>query len=454
MNDASLTGSERFSGQKVRVYPVTRIQGRADIEVTFDQQQEVSGARFRALEVRGFERLVVGMPALRAPQVLSRICGPCGPFHQLASCQALEKAAGLEVPAVAEVVREMLCWLWLAHSHLLSLTYNALPDLALPMSDVAVRNIAGIYMVEQEAVGGLSSILTAVHQALAVLTGMPVHPAIVVPGGVSSVPGTVALARAAEILEGCEDDLRETLRLLEMLLKRDSQMMYTGKPLKGNYMSVTSGGNCSPLGDSVTIEPFGDGESATLNHKEFAGNLEEKPVPWSYLVPVSYEGFEPLLVGPLARVNLGYGSDSQWADLELTRCYEQWGRPLDREFLVYMALMLEVILAYDKVRALLIKVAGAGDEACAVPELTASSGVAVVDSPRGIIVHALTVDDSGTVTGYKVTSPLQFNYSMMNRHLSDVAEEVVTGIEIGEAVAQRLQLAVRAFIPCVSCGTH
>ena len=81
-DDIDVAGSEEFSGQKVRLYPVTRIQGRADIEVLFTPQQGVREARFRALESRGIQSLVRGMPALRAPQLLSRICGTCGPFHQ------------------------------------------------------------------------------------------------------------------------------------------------------------------------------------------------------------------------------------------------------------------------------------------------------------------------------------------------------------------------------------
>ena len=454
-NDMSnLEGSEESGGQKVRLYPVTRIQGRADIEVVFTPDHEVSEARFRALEVRGLDRLVVGMPAPRVPQVLSRICGSCGPFHQLASCMALENAAGAVVPPAAGTVRELLCWLWLAHSHLLSVIYTVLPDLALPMSDMAVRNITGIYMIEQEAVSRLFRIQAAFAEALGIVAGTLVHPALVVPGGVSSIPDAGALSHTAELLEECEDDLRETLRLLVMLIQRHAKMMYTGTTLAGHCMAVTVEGVPFPLGDEVTVKPFGEGEPVVLNHRQLLDGMVEAPVEWSYLVPASLQGADHLLTGPLSRMNMGYGPDTRWADLECNRCVEQWGRPLDREFLAYMALMLEVIRAWEKSRLLLEEWSPAGGVACTAPEYSAASGVSVVDSPRGVILHSVSVDGSGIVESYKVVSPLQFNCSMMNVHLSGVAREVVTGIEITDDVAQRLQLAVRAFNPCVPCGTH
>ena len=71
----------------------------------------------------------------------------------------------------------------MAHSHLLSIIYTVLPDLALPMSDMAVKNITGIYMVEQEAVSRLFRIQAAFAEALGTVAGTLVHPALVVPGG-------------------------------------------------------------------------------------------------------------------------------------------------------------------------------------------------------------------------------------------------------------------------------
>lgn len=448
-------GAVEFSGQTVRIYPLTRVQGRADIEVFFDPDQQVNGARFRALEQRGFEQLITGMSAVRAPQVLSRICGCCGPFHQLAACMALEDALSCEVPEEARIVRELLCWLWWADSHLVFLTYTALPDLALPMSDVSVRNIAGIYMVEEEIVGLLCSAREAFGRVLRLLAGLPVHPSVVVPGGLARLPGSAEVKDALELLMGCRDGLEEVLRLVEMLIKRSSQMMYTGTPLNGHYMSLVSGDGFShPMGGSLRVEPFSDdGENAVMSPVELMEHSRLESYPWSYMKAFVLEQFDPCLVGPLARANIGYGPAAEWACSELEACRETWEEPMDREFLVYHALVLEVIRAWETSIAILDSLE-AGGKPCGQIEISGGEGLAALESPRGTVFHHAEVGEAGEVAGYRVVSPLQFNYTLMNEHLSGVSRKVVKGVDLTETVTQRLQLAVRSFCPCVSCGTH
>lgn len=292
-DDIDVAGSEEFSGQKVRLYPVTRIQGRADIEVLFTPQQGVREARFRALESRGIQSLVRGMPALRAPQLLSRICGTCGPFHQLASCMAIEAACGAEVPPEAGSLRQLLCWLLLAASHVMTINFMVLPDFALPMSDAGVKNITGIYMVDQESVGRLTHALTSLEEAIRLLGGGTTRPGAIVPGGVSRLPDEDDISRCRALVAGCEDDLQETMRLAEMLTRRESRMMETGSPLTGYYMASTTDGRPALIGEEVTAAPFAGGDEVTMDPEGFLASIEERPVPWSYLVPLAWKGWSP-----------------------------------------------------------------------------------------------------------------------------------------------------------------
>lgn len=450
---ADLHDSTDLGGQTVRVYPLTRIMGRADIEVAFASGHEVLDARFRALEYRGFEQMVVGMPAFRAPSLMSRVCGACGQFHQLASCMAIENATGTRVPAAASWFRELLGWLWTGVSHLLNATWMALPDFALPMSDSAVRNVVGIYAVEQETIRKLDCVQSAFSEALEILSGLAVHPAVIVPGGVSYLPDWSARTKAQVLLNGCEQDLREVLRLVEMLTRRNAQVIEEGTSLEGGYMASSGRGRPAPGGGEVTVAGFDGGEPVSMDVASFVNSLEPTPLPWSYAVPVSVSGFGPLLTGPMARVNLGFDQDSSWAEMESARTREHWGHPLDRDFLYLTAIVLEVIQAWEKA-LLLIEQRPRLSETCAVPAPVESEGFAVVETPRGTLAHRVATDGEGNVRNYEIFSPLQFNYLMINSHLSRNARRLVEGIDIGEAEARKLQLFVRAFSPCVPCGTH
>lgn len=447
-------GSDDLGAQKVRLYPVTRIQGRADIEVHFTADQAVVEARFRGLESRGIESLVEGMPALRAPQVLARTCGTCGGFHQLAACMSIEAACGAEVAPEAQALRELVCWLLLAASHVRTMTYFALPDFALPMSDAAVKNVSGIYMIDQESVTRLTRALASINEALKCLAGNQFLPAVIVPGGVSKFPDEAAISKASELLEGCEDDLRETMRLAEMLTRRESRMIETGTPLPGYYMASTSDGRPAIIGDEISAASFNGGEPVALDAQGFIAAVEERPVTWSYIVPLAVRGLEPAMVGPLARLNLGFGEDTPIAALEGGRVSEQWQHPLNNEFFFLIALACEAIWSWEKARNLLERGWDDTSSPCAPFEVVSGEGSAVVDSPRGTLAHVAQIDESGKISAYRIMSPLQFNYLTVNEYLTSVASETVRGIEISDAVAARLQLAVRSFNPCVSCGTH
>jgi len=53
------------------------------------------------------------------PHLAERICGICGFIHSTCYCQAVEKAAGIEVPARARYIRTLMLELERIHSHLL-----------------------------------------------------------------------------------------------------------------------------------------------------------------------------------------------------------------------------------------------------------------------------------------------------------------------------------------------
>lgn len=435
--------------------PVTRITGRADIEVLFAPQGEVAGARFRALDFRGFERIVTGMPAFRVPQVVSRVCGRCGPFHQMASSMSIEDACRCSVPRGAITFRRLLAWLWLAADNLLTMVYHALPDYALPMSDAAVRNITGIYMVEQDAVSRLTSTHEAFKKSLDLLAGLPIHPSVVVPGGVASLPGSGEIERVGELLQGCQDDLRETLRMVEMMVKRNSQMMDAGTRIDCSSVAVTSGGYPALIGEHVSVLSPDGKDTSLLETEEFYRSIRTSKLDWSYVIPAAVENIESVLVGPIARVNLGYGPEDGWAELECGRCKEQWGPVLDRETLSFLALALEVVWAWEKSMEILGDASFVEDEPLGSINLSeARTGVAVVGSSQGPVVHGVELDSDGVVARYQIVSPLQFNYYTLNDCLDKAAGKIVTEPEVSDAVSQRLQLVARAFNPCIPCGTH
>lgn len=69
---------------------------------------------------RGIEKLAdSALTYQQVPFIAERICGICGFVHSCSYCQAVEKAAGIEVPVRARYIRTLLLELERIHSHLL-----------------------------------------------------------------------------------------------------------------------------------------------------------------------------------------------------------------------------------------------------------------------------------------------------------------------------------------------
>jgi len=87
----------------------------------FVEGETVVGCDYRGFyNHRGIEKLGDSVLTYNeVPYVAERICGICGFIHSTAYCQAVEKAAGIEVPRRARYLRTILLELERVHSHLL-----------------------------------------------------------------------------------------------------------------------------------------------------------------------------------------------------------------------------------------------------------------------------------------------------------------------------------------------
>ena len=60
---------------EIRITPVTRLEGHAQVRITLNAQNQVERAHFNVMELRGFEKFVEGLPVEEIPRVVTRICG-------------------------------------------------------------------------------------------------------------------------------------------------------------------------------------------------------------------------------------------------------------------------------------------------------------------------------------------------------------------------------------------
>ena len=81
--------------QTISIDPVTRIEGHGKVFLDFAPDGQLESAGLIVNELRGFERILVGIEADRMPLITARICGVCPSAHHLAASKALDAAAGV-----------------------------------------------------------------------------------------------------------------------------------------------------------------------------------------------------------------------------------------------------------------------------------------------------------------------------------------------------------------------
>jgi NAD-reducing hydrogenase large subunit len=82
-------------------------------------------------------------------------------------------------------------------------------------------------------------------------------------------------------------------------------------------------------------------------------------------------------------------------------------------------------------------------------------GVGLVEAPRGTLFHHYKINDEDLVTMANLIVSTTNNNEPMNRAVNWVAMNTISGKpEITEGMLNRVEVAIRAYDPCLSCATH
>jgi NAD-reducing hydrogenase large subunit len=80
--------------------------------------------------------------------------------------------------------------------------------------------------------------------------------------------------------------------------------------------------------------------------------------------------------------------------------------------------------------------------------------VGLIEAPRGTLFHHYKVNNDGQITMANLIVSTTNNNEPMNRAVQKVAEDYLSGNEITEGLLNHIEVAIRAYDPCLSCATH
>jgi NAD-reducing hydrogenase large subunit len=118
----------------------------------------------------------------------------------------------------------------------------------------------------------------------------------------------------------------------------------------------------------------------------------------------------------------------------------------------HWARMIELLHAIEKIRELL------HDPTCrARPRRQGRApreGVGLIEAPRGTLFHHYKVDENDQVTMANLIVSTTNNNEPMNRPSERWPRTTCRAPEITEGLLNHIEVAIRAYDPCLSCATH
>ncbi len=440
--------------------PVTRIEGHSKITIELDKHGDVQSAHFHVTQFRGFEKLCEGRPFYEMPSLMARICGICPVSHLIASAKACDAILAVRIPEAAEKLRRIMNLAQIVQSHALSFFHLSSPDLLLGMdSDPVKRNLFGVAEHSPELARDGIRMRKFGQEIIETLGGKRIHPAWVVPGGVSE---PLTIERRDKILATIPESKAIVLRTLvwfKRQLEEFREEIRTFANFPSLFMALTKddGGLAFYKGWIRIVDAEGEvlQNFNAEDYQEFIGEAVES---WSYM---KSPYFKPLgytngmyRVGPLARLNMARHCGTPLADQELAEFRELGRHMVLSSFYNHYARLIEMLFAVERIEVLLndSEILSTHVRAHAGPNNF--EGVGVAEAPRGTLIHHYKIDESGLIKSANLIIATGHNNLAMNRGILQAAKHFIKGPAVPEGMLNRVEAVIRTFDPCLSCSTH
>jgi NAD-reducing hydrogenase large subunit len=447
--------------QRIVIDPVTRIEGHAKITLQLGEDGQVADARFHVTQFRGFEKLCEGRPFYEMPSLMARICGICPVSHLIASSKACDAILAVAVPPNGARLRRILNLAQILQSHALSVFHLSSPDLLLGMdAPPETRNIFGVLGSTPEIARDGIRLRQIGQQIIEILAGKRIHPAWVVPGGVSAPLSGEKRDQILAMLPDALEKLDRTIDRFRGVLQRFPEEMNSFANFPSLFVGLTDGGGKLEYYDGPLRIVGADGEIVAnglhaVDYPKYFGEVAEDD---SYLKSAYYRpmGYPDGIyrVGPLARLNLVTSCGTPRADHELGALRSFAGSPLLSSFHYHQARLIEMVHCVERMQELLAAPDILSTHVRAVAEPNCEEGVGIAEAPRGTLLHHYKVDSNGLIRWANLIIATGHNNLAMNRGVKQVARYFVRHGELSDGALNRIEAVIRAFDPCLSCSTH
>jgi NAD-reducing hydrogenase large subunit len=447
--------------QKITIEPVTRIEGHAKVTINMNADGKVDHAYFHVNEFRGFEKFCEGRMVFEMPSITPRICGICPVSHHLASAKAGDIVMGSPPPRTATLLRDLMHMGQIIQSHGMHFFELAGPDLILGFdSDPATRNVVGLIHADAGLALKAVALRKFGQEIIKKVGGRKIHPTFAIPGGVNRA---FSSQFRDEILKDIDEMITITqagLGIFKEWAAKNKEDIDKFAVFKTGYMGLVTPENSLELyqGDIRLVGQDGK-QLEKFDSNDYLDYIAEHVEDWSYLKFPYYKkmGYPDGVyrVGPLGRLNAIDQIDTPMANEEF-KTYRAMndGKPIENTLHYHYARLIETLFAIERVKVLLDDADILGQDIMNTKQNFKGEGVGVIEAPRGTLLHHYKVKENGQVEKVNLIVSTGHNNWAMSEAVDSVAKTYITGPEVHEGLLNRVEAAIRAHDPCLSCSTH
>jgi NAD-reducing hydrogenase large subunit len=382
--------------------------------------------------------------------------------HHLAASKAIDMIVGAKrLTVTAEKIRRLMHYGQILQSHALHFFYLSSPDLLFGFdSEVGMRNVARV-AAEHPDIAKKGVLLRKYGQEVIRATaGKRVH-------GTGSIPGGVNKSLSAEDRATLLKDIyqivawsREAVHLIKKLHLANPALYNSFGSFRSNIMSLVGNGGALDFYHGTLRARDENGRIIfdNVDYQNYRQYLSEEVKPWSYMKFPFITSLGPeagwYKVGPLSRVQNCDFIPTPLAEAERREFVDfGGGSPVHATLAYHWARMVEMLHSAETIKDLLHDDDIVGGELVTEGEHE-SRGVGVIEAPRGTLFHHYRVDENDVVTFCNLIVSTTNNNQAMNESIRQVAKRYLDGRQLTEGLLNHIEVAIRAFDPCLSCATH
>jgi NAD-reducing hydrogenase large subunit len=335
------------------------------------------------------------------------------------------------------------------------------PDLILGFDhDPATRNVIGLVQADPELTLKAIRLRKFGQSIISELGERSIHPNFAIPGGVNRAFSADSRDRLLSQIEEQIATIQIGIAIIKRWAEANQEDVNKFAVFPTGYLGLVTPEQSLELYDGRIHLTGRDGSAwAEFDPQNYLDFIAEHVEPWTYL---KFPYYKPLgfpegvyRVGPLGRLNNSRQISTPLANAEFQNFKAiNNGKPVENTLYYHYARMIETLFAAERARELLLDPDILSTDILNTRQEPRGEGVGCIEAPRGTLIHHYQANAYGQLTKVNLIVSTGHNNYAMSKAVDMVAKAYVHGPDVREGMLNRVEHAIRAHDPCLSCSTH